>query len=491
MADSSILTSLPPSSDGSGSKGKAKGTPLDLQPGMENGYTLSPMGMLRLEYNRDSETESSLFTRSKLLISKKNLEISDILDRSLNKLNASIPRFCLEIGMGLWIDSTVKDMQNLMWKAISLIEWRSSHFLVDPHSLLMGTLRGAGSLEELNIAWAALTTRMELAQEYFEKYDTEYRAEFKEDLLLSPVSTNAEVYTRIPSLRTNMERLTPLYKEVPHHGVALDADFPAAQSPYLPDWIPAPTELKEVFPMREPELRPLMIYYNAESGERIERAPPPRSSRGAGKDFQPPNDYRQEDRSGRPYRQNSSCRDRRAHTGDFLESVREESTQDNEKSRTMVGQNEYSSSWAAGQLAMLGADTPYQSSSDFFVPRSPSDAGRSVQVDPQAEAVQMGLPAAEALEDLRVGAVLEDRSAGATEDLAAMALPPVGAAVLRVRQEEQLKVSLRHTARWCRPSSLSSKSTTFQNGMVHTLPQSTTSGRSVSLRLWEDGYLRC
>ncbi|KAJ7200467.1 hypothetical protein C8J57DRAFT_1544449 [Mycena rebaudengoi] len=380
MDDSSPLPSLHSEEEGVENKGKAKEEIRPLQTGMDKGYDLSPMAGLRLDYERDSESESSLYTRAQLLTSKKSLGVTDILDRGVNKLNAGIPRFCLEIGLGMRVDTTIRDLQHLMLRLASLVDGRKNHFIVDPHYNLMSILRGTSSLEELNIAWTALNTRVGLALKYFEKYDSEYKAEFAHDVLLSPVSMNAEIYSHIPTLQTNMDRLTYLYKEVSHHGDDLPSAFHEAEFPWLPNWLPTPGTLQDAFPDRVPELRPSMIYYHAETGERMERAPPSRSSWGAGSDFQAPAMVGEE-RRPHAIQRPASNRDRRGRGGDQLESVREENSQDIEYSRTAVGNTdsgyrpqEFPSASSANHYSILASTTPYKSSKEFFVPRSPVGA---------------------------------------------------------------------------------------------------------------------
>ncbi|KAJ7914797.1 hypothetical protein B0H13DRAFT_1872668 [Mycena leptocephala] len=52
-----------------------------LQEGMENGFTLSPMYELVLEYNQHQDSQLSLFARATHIASRKWLEVSDVMDR--------------------------------------------------------------------------------------------------------------------------------------------------------------------------------------------------------------------------------------------------------------------------------------------------------------------------------------------------------------------------------------------------------------------------
>ncbi|KAJ7238444.1 hypothetical protein C8J57DRAFT_1528751 [Mycena rebaudengoi] len=375
MADSSPLTSLT-SGDVTDKKGKRRDrdTRRPVQLGMENGYALSLMAALRIEYHQEADSDNSLFVQSKMLIGKKNLEVSDVLDRGVNLLNVTVAPFCVEIGLGMRVDSTVKDMQLLLTKAASLVKGRNNCFLVDPHNLLMGCLRGAGLLEELSIAWSVLNVRMSLAQKNFEKYDVEYKAETTEELLLSPVSTNAEIYSRLLELRMNMEHLTYIHKELAHHGDLVPDDFHDSQFPYLPNWLPASKALKEAFPSREAEVRPALIYYNPDTGERTERAPPARSSWGAGDDFQPPDPMEESERSRKAHRMGGHWQDHRQYMGERLGSVREEPGAESDYSHTRVERDAFASASTVNSYAFLGTDTPYKSAREFFVPRSPIGA---------------------------------------------------------------------------------------------------------------------
>jgi hypothetical protein len=167
---------------------------------MERGFALSEMGALIMEYNQQGENELSLFMRTTSIASKKALGISDVLDRGVNVLPQPVGRFSLETAFLFRTDKAIKDMQFILNRASALVPGRTSCFTVDPHACLMAVLRSAQDLDELHVAWSALAERMDLAQRNFKKYQSEFGAEKPEDILLSPVSTNPEIYRRKVSL---------------------------------------------------------------------------------------------------------------------------------------------------------------------------------------------------------------------------------------------------------------------------------------------------
>ncbi|KAJ7468817.1 hypothetical protein FB451DRAFT_1039285, partial [Mycena latifolia] len=166
-----------------------------LMPGMERGYALSPMAELRRAWLAESEGEHSLFVRTNVLIGKLDLVPRDLKDRGIDTVSV-YPRFSLETGFGMRISQLIAEFQGFIKKVALLNPDRNpdKYFIVDPHSTLMGVLRGAETLEEMTIAWHALRTRFQLGHKYVEKYDSEYKAAMESEILLSPISTAPEIY---------------------------------------------------------------------------------------------------------------------------------------------------------------------------------------------------------------------------------------------------------------------------------------------------------
>ncbi|KAJ7089288.1 hypothetical protein B0H15DRAFT_981271 [Mycena belliarum] len=69
-------------------------------------------------------------------------------------------RFTLDSHVFKSVEKTVHDLQSELTKTLSS---SSSGFLVDPHGVLLQTLRGSSSIGELSVAWTALQRRLSLA----------------------------------------------------------------------------------------------------------------------------------------------------------------------------------------------------------------------------------------------------------------------------------------------------------------------------------------
>jgi hypothetical protein len=88
-----------------------------LQPGIEKGFFLSPMGILVSEYNTQTDSDLSLFIRSTSIVSKKSLDLSDVMDRGVPFVKQPVGRFGLNTELLLGTEKTIKDMQELLTKA--------------------------------------------------------------------------------------------------------------------------------------------------------------------------------------------------------------------------------------------------------------------------------------------------------------------------------------------------------------------------------------
>lgn len=114
------------------------------------------MENLVAEYSKQMDSDLSLFIRSTSIVSKKSLEISDILDRGIPLVKQPVGQFRLDMGLLLKTERTIKDMQELLTKALSLVPGCTSTFTVDPHCILMTVLRSANELDKLHAMRLAL-----------------------------------------------------------------------------------------------------------------------------------------------------------------------------------------------------------------------------------------------------------------------------------------------------------------------------------------------
>ncbi|KAJ7734686.1 hypothetical protein B0H16DRAFT_1261205, partial [Mycena metata] len=207
--------------------------------------------------------------RTNLLASKKALDPEDVIDRGVAILNARTGRrFTPESGFFLRTERTISEMQFLLDRAADLVDGCTSSFQIDPFKSLSKVLRNANDLNELHVAWLALSTRIGLAQRNLDKYESGYAASRDEDVLLSPLSTNPEVYKVFPCNRTDISDVNYLFNHVPH----LQELRPTMYDPkveWLPDKLPAPAYLARAFPHRPPEERPAVLTYTPH-GERKE-----------------------------------------------------------------------------------------------------------------------------------------------------------------------------------------------------------------------------
>jgi hypothetical protein len=182
---------------------------------MERGYALSPMAEFECNYLSHTNSESSLFERATSISSKRGLEASDVLDRGVSLRDRPLARFSLETGFLLKTEKTINDMNSLLSRAAAWVPGRTSFFVVDPQHSFLRVLKSVGDLNQLLVAWQALSTRMALAQKNFVKYQAEYRASTKEEMPSSPTSTAPDVYA-FPKGGSPIADVNYLYERVPH-----------------------------------------------------------------------------------------------------------------------------------------------------------------------------------------------------------------------------------------------------------------------------------
>ncbi|KAJ7909252.1 hypothetical protein B0H13DRAFT_2330547 [Mycena leptocephala] len=317
-------------------------------------------------YNQHTDEDYSLFRRVTTIASKKALDISEVMDRGVSLFAQPVAQFGLETGFLLRTDRTIKEMQALLTKASGLVRGRLTCFTIDPHSIIARVLRSAHDLNELHLAWVGMSERMELAQQNFLKYQSEYSAETEDEILLSPVSTSPDIYSVFPRENSTLALdLNYVFDSVPHmkklwpKGYQVDVDF-------LPSIVRAPAYLQQAFPERQPEARPLTVYYSLE-GERKEIAVSSRTSHRGGASFElPSEDLRAKGKEKEVQKKDVPP-----------EEPRSESVQ--EASPTV----EYSAGhWnmSDANQGILGTEIPYKDSESFFVPKSPQRTSRATTV---------------------------------------------------------------------------------------------------------------
>ncbi|KAJ7713977.1 hypothetical protein B0H14DRAFT_2644579 [Mycena olivaceomarginata] len=300
------------------------------QPGMEKGFALSPMGDLVRQYNAQ-DVDLSTFIRS----------------------------------MRIATAGLVKD--------------RSSTYEIDPHGVLSALLKGSESLGGILAAWIALSERVHLAQKNFDKYQSEYGADKEEDILRSPVSTDPDIYKAFPRTQDAGTDLDYLYDHVPH----LRRHWPPGyrtHSDSIALATPVSEVLQEAFPPRSPEDRPATVYYSAE-GERREISVSPRSSRGAGPDFQlPPTS--EDEKSRRTKRREASKSPRRGRarslSAEPLRTEKRVSRRDRARIRKASASGgesgwEQPSETIASGAGLMSSGMQFKAPGDPLVPTSPRD----------------------------------------------------------------------------------------------------------------------
>ncbi|KAJ7146641.1 hypothetical protein C8R44DRAFT_724389 [Mycena epipterygia] len=132
--------------------------------------------------------------------------------------------------------------------------------LRNPEDVCLPVLRGSSELSQINACWKPLRRRVELGDQNFTKYQTEYREGIAPN---SPASIAPEIYRPIAGLETEDERLRYVYLNVPHHSDMLsEAQHNSLSREVARSKIMhSPSSLLAAFPNREAQERPMHIYY--------------------------------------------------------------------------------------------------------------------------------------------------------------------------------------------------------------------------------------
>ncbi|KAJ7128866.1 hypothetical protein C8R46DRAFT_1236714 [Mycena filopes] len=242
----------------------------------EGNLQLSEMEKLQLEYTKDRKLDVSTAMRILQLGSRTSIERINILDRGLS-LSKEYPRFAITEDFSSLLETTVTEMQSILDRAGHLVPRRRNIFVVDPRNSLISILKGAQSLDEMNVGWVALSKRLQLAHKYLEKYGKEYRNDAEDPAPDSPTSTVAGLYSRMPMHEGNQSQLSFLFHNVFHHREQIPKEYRERDPYWLNRALPASDGLHEAFPEREKEENPSTIYYSA-TGTRMEQFSSDRSS---------------------------------------------------------------------------------------------------------------------------------------------------------------------------------------------------------------------
>ncbi|EDR11762.1 uncharacterized protein LACBIDRAFT_323941 [Laccaria bicolor S238N-H82] len=184
---------------------------LPMRQGMENGYSLSPVYSLWLEYC--SEGESSKSTQSQVVFyaTKPSLARDEVVDRGKD---TSTERYMVHKPLLEQICLTVNELQVFIQHMAGLIEERDKFFQVDPEDTLLKVLGGAETTSQLHAAWLCLTSRLSAAQKFMFKYQQEYQ---NIPVPPSPVSTNPDIHRYIASLPDIDDKLRHIHGTIPCH----------------------------------------------------------------------------------------------------------------------------------------------------------------------------------------------------------------------------------------------------------------------------------
>ena len=186
--------------------------------GMENGYSLSPMYNLWLEYCNEGEASKSTQSRVVFYATKPSLARDEVVDRGTN---TSTERYMVHKPLLEQICRTVSELQVFIQHMAGLIDERTTYFQVDPDDTLLKVLGGAETISQLHAAWLGLTSRLGAAQKFMIKYQQEYQ---NASVPSSPVSTNPDIHKYISELPDIDDKLRNIHGTIPRHASKLSRD---------------------------------------------------------------------------------------------------------------------------------------------------------------------------------------------------------------------------------------------------------------------------
>ena len=179
--------------------------------GMENGYSLSPMYNLWLEYCAESESSKSTQSRVVFYATKPSLARDEVVDRGADTLTE---RYMVHKPLFEQAERTVNELQVFIQHMAGMIDERSKYFQVDPGDTLLKVLGGAETTSQLHAAWVGLTSRLEAAQKFMLKYQQEYQ---NAPIPSSPVSTDPDIHRYIAGLPDIDDKLRSIHGSIPRH----------------------------------------------------------------------------------------------------------------------------------------------------------------------------------------------------------------------------------------------------------------------------------
>ncbi|KAK6991827.1 hypothetical protein R3P38DRAFT_2803522 [Favolaschia claudopus] len=227
---------------------------------------LDPVETLLEEYESTDNEEVSLYLRVTSIANKHTLDKSEIVDRGVHVNPQVLSRFGLSASYMLMVARTIRQMQSLLKKMAALNPARTSTFFIDPEGVLLSVLTSSKNIGDLLAAWTALSRRMDLAQGNLAKYHSEARVEL--ETLQSPTSTALEVYEHLPHGVEPVKTVEYLYNNVPHLQDLRPSNYDPRNQAFE-TMMDVPKDLKDAFPPREPEARPVTIFYSNEVMERV------------------------------------------------------------------------------------------------------------------------------------------------------------------------------------------------------------------------------
>ncbi|EDR04615.1 uncharacterized protein LACBIDRAFT_330428 [Laccaria bicolor S238N-H82] len=122
--------------------------------GMENGYSLSPMYSLWLEYCDEGESSKSTQSRVMFYATKPSLARDEVIDRGPG---SPTQHYMVDKTLFEQIVRTVNELQVFIQHMAGLIEERTKYFQVDPDNTLLKVLEGAETTSQLHATWLCLT----------------------------------------------------------------------------------------------------------------------------------------------------------------------------------------------------------------------------------------------------------------------------------------------------------------------------------------------
>lgn len=192
--------------------------------GMENGYTMSPMYALYLEYAREDEDEHSVSRRAAYLAASPNLDPEDIEEVEEGGEEAGRCSYRLRKNLLARVRRTMTEFQVFLERMAGLITERPKgrFFIIDPGEMIIRTLTRSQSIAQLQAGWLMLAQRMAAAQRFLAKYIQEYKGE---EVPTSPLSTSASIREALEAETSPDNKLKMAYATFPRHSNRLsDAD---------------------------------------------------------------------------------------------------------------------------------------------------------------------------------------------------------------------------------------------------------------------------